>query len=52
LNASLQGNVRRAIDFHQGEKEDENDSFSSLIRSAVTLNASKTKEKSVPRGPA
>lgn len=42
FNASLDGNVRRAIDFHQGDTIDEK-AFAALIRTAVTLNASKAK---------
>jgi hypothetical protein len=37
FNSSLGGNVRRAIDFHQGDKVDEA-AFKALIREAVTLN--------------
>src|ERR1700727_2375978 len=37
FNASLEGNVRRAIDFHEGENVDEK-AFTSLIRAAVRLN--------------
>jgi hypothetical protein len=44
FNSSLEGNIRRAIDFHEGEKFDEK-ALKSLIRAAVTLNASKTKTK-------
>src|SRR5580692_7564079 len=40
FNSSLEGNVRRAIDFHEGDKVDEA-AFKQLIRAAVTLNASK-----------
>jgi hypothetical protein len=39
FNSSLEGNVRRAIDFHEGEEIDE-DAFKALIREAVALNAS------------
>lgn len=39
FNSSLEGNVRRAIDLHEGEKLDE-PAFKALIRNAVTLNAS------------
>lgn len=39
FNASLEGNTRRAIDFHQGDKVDE-DALKALIRAAVALNAS------------
>jgi hypothetical protein len=42
FNSSLEGNVRRAIDFHEGEKINEK-AFKTLIRAAVTLNESKTK---------
>ena len=37
FNASLEGNVRRAIDIHEGEEIDA-DAFKSLIRAAVDLN--------------
>ena len=37
FNSSLEGNVRRAIDFHEGDKIDE-DAFKKLIRAAVALN--------------
>ena len=40
FNASLDGNTRRAIDFHEGEKIDEK-ALKALIREAVTLNASR-----------
>jgi hypothetical protein len=39
FNSSLEGNTRRAIDFHQGEKIDEK-ALKGLIRAAVALNAS------------
>src|SRR5262245_51379037 len=39
FNSSLEGNVRRAIDFREGEKIDEA-SFKALIRAAVALNRS------------
>jgi hypothetical protein len=42
FNASLDGNTRRAIDLHEGEKIDE-EAFKTLIRAAVTLNKSKGK---------
>ena len=38
FNSSLEGNVRRAIDFHEGEKIDEA-AFKKLIRAAVAANA-------------
>ena len=37
FNSSLEGNVRRAIDFHEGDQIDEK-AFKTLIRAAVTLN--------------
>jgi hypothetical protein len=37
FNSSLEGNARRAIDFHEGDKLDEA-AFKALIREAVTLN--------------
>jgi len=39
FNSSLEGNVRRAIDFHEGEKIDEA-ALKTLVRAAVTLNKS------------
>ena len=42
FNSSLEGNTRRAIDFHEGEKIDEK-AFKALIRAAVTYNKSKAK---------
>jgi hypothetical protein len=39
FNSSLDGNVRRAIDLHEGEQVDAN-AFKALIRAAVALNAS------------
>ena len=41
FNSSLEGNARRAIDFHEGDKIDEK-AFKALIKAAVTLNNSKT----------
>ena len=37
FNSSLEGNTRRAIDFHEGEKIDEK-GLKALIRAAVKLN--------------
>ena len=37
FNSSLEGNVRRAIDFHEGDKLDEK-ALKALIRAAVALN--------------
>ena len=42
FNSSLDGNTRRAIDFHEGENIDE-EALKTLVRAAVTLN------KSTPR---
>jgi hypothetical protein len=42
FNSSLEGNARRAIDFHEGEKID-GPAFKALVRAAVTLNESKAK---------
>jgi hypothetical protein len=39
FNASLEGNTRRAIDFHEGDTIDE-DALKALIRAAVALNTS------------
>ena len=44
FNASLDGNVRRAIDIHEGDKIDEK-AFKALVREAVKLNAEKAKKK-------
>ena len=38
FNSSLEGNVRRAIDIHQGEEVD-GPAFKALVRQAVTLNS-------------
>jgi hypothetical protein len=40
FNSSLEGNTRRAIDFHEGEKIDAK-ALKTLIRAAVKLNASR-----------
>jgi hypothetical protein len=42
FNASLEGNTRRAIDFHEGDAIDEK-ALKALIRAAVALNTSKAK---------
>jgi hypothetical protein len=42
FNSSLDGNTRRAIDFHEGEKINEK-ALKTLFRAAVTLNESKAK---------
>jgi hypothetical protein len=51
FNSSLEGNVRRAIDIHEGDKIDEA-ALKELIRAAVALNLkgkSQTKPKPKPR---
>ncbi len=40
FNASLEGNARRAIDIHEGDKIDER-ALKALVRAAVALNTSK-----------
>jgi hypothetical protein len=47
FNSSLEGNVRRAIDIHEGDKVDEA-ALKDLIRAAVALNL-KGKNKPKPR---
>jgi len=42
FNSSLEGNTRRAIDFHEGEEIDE-EALKTLIREAVDLNRSKSR---------
>ena len=42
FNSSLDGNTRRAIDFHEGEKIDEK-ALKARVRAAVNLNTSKSK---------
>ena len=46
FNSSLEGNTRRAIDFREGDKIDE-EALKALIRAAVTLN---TSAKATARG--
>jgi hypothetical protein len=49
FNSSLEGNVRRAIDIHEGEKVDEA-ALKDLIRAAVALNLTgKDKPKNKPK---
>jgi hypothetical protein len=49
FNSSLEGNVRRAIDIHEGEKVDEA-ALKELIRAAVALNLKgKIKPKAKPK---
>ncbi len=45
FNSSLDGNVRRAIDIHEGEEVDE-PAFKALVRQAVALNKSKPSKTS------
>jgi len=45
FNSSLEGNTRRAIDFHEGDKIDEK-ALKALIRAAVALNTSSTARRS------
>jgi hypothetical protein len=45
FNSSLEGNTRRAIDFHEGEKINE-EALKTLFRAAVTLNSSTARSKS------
>src|SRR6266516_516781 len=54
FNSSLEGNTRRAIDFHEGDKIDE-EALKELIRDAVALNTSSAaqrpgREQRRPRG--
>ena len=43
FNASLDGNTRRAIDFHEGDRID-GPALTALVQQAVTLNLSKSKK--------
>ena len=45
FNSSLDGNVRRAIDIHEGEEIDAS-AFKALVREAVALNSSRTPKSS------
>jgi len=45
FNSSLDGNVRRAIDVHEGETIDE-EALKALVRAAVALNASRPSKRS------
>ena len=42
FNSSLDGNTRRAIDFHEGDRID-GQALKTLVRAAVTLNSSKAR---------
>jgi hypothetical protein len=44
FNSSLEGNVRRAIDLHEGDEID-GDAFTTLIRAAVALNRSSVQNR-------
>jgi hypothetical protein len=44
FNSSLEGNTRRAIDFHEGDEIDEK-ALKALIRAAVALNASSAAQR-------
>ena len=44
FNSSLEGNTRRAIDFHEGEQIDE-EALKTLIRAAVTLNKARAQSR-------
>jgi hypothetical protein len=44
FNSSLEGNLRRAIDFHEGDKIDEK-AFKALVREAIALNATASSSK-------
>ena len=46
FNSSLEGNTRRAIDFHEGAKIDEK-ALKALVKSAIALNQSKAKPREV-----
>ena len=48
FNSSLEGNVRRAIDFQEGATINEK-ALKALIRAAVDLNTSKAKKKPAKR---
>jgi hypothetical protein len=44
FNSSLEGNTRRAIDIHEGEKVDAR-AFKALVKAAVELNGSAKKKR-------
>jgi hypothetical protein len=48
FNSSLEGNVRRAIDFHEGDSVDE-DALTALVQAAAESNASKPKRGAKPK---
>lgn len=47
FNSSLDGNVRRAIDFHEGEKVDEK-ALKALVRAAVAFNKASARGARTP----
>jgi hypothetical protein len=49
FNSSLEGNTRRAIDLHEGDKLDEK-ALKALIRAAVALNTSSAGKRRGTRG--
>jgi hypothetical protein len=49
FNSSLEGNTRRAIDFHQGDEIDEG-AFLALIQAAVALNTSSGRKSNAAAG--
>lgn len=51
FNSSLEGNVRRAIDFREGEKIDKT-ALKALIRAAIDANQASAKPKPKPRAKA
>lgn len=51
FNSSLEGNVRRAIDFQEGDKLNEK-ALKALFRAAIDHNLSKSKKKKAPAGKA
>src|SRR5712692_541114 len=50
FNSSLDGNARRAIDIHEGEEVDES-AFKALVRQAVALNGSASRNLRRKRSP-
>ena len=48
FNSSLEGNTRRAIDFHQGDKIDEK-ALKALIREAAAMNVSARASRKKPK---
>jgi len=48
FNSCLEGNTRRAIDFHEGDKIDEK-ALKALLRAAVALNTSSAAQRSRKR---